>query len=107
MFPLFAVIIANNLNEKYFKYLLVISIAIFIFYISSLQKYAFNQLKDQIDTVCPEIKRGVDMKPVYVDFFHHLFLAYECDLNLTDLNHSEYIVNLTSGSIYPTNKTTS
>lgn len=104
MFPLFAVIIANSLNEKYFKYLLIISIAIFIFYISSLQKYAFNQLKEQIDTACPQIKQAVDMKPVYVDFFHHIFLAYECDLNLTDLNHSAFVVNLTSGYIYPTNK---
>ena len=103
MFPLLAVIIANNLNQKYFKYLLVISIVIFIFYISSLQKYAFNQLKEQIDVACPQIKQAVDMKPVYVDFFHHIFLAYECDLNLTDLNHSVFVVNLTSGSIYPTN----
>jgi len=103
MFPLLAVIIANNLNQKYFKYLLVISIVIFIFYISSLQKYAFNQLKEQIDVACPQIKQAVDMNPVYVDFFHHIFLAYECDLNLTDLNHSVFVVNLTSGSIYPTN----
>ena len=103
MFPLLAIIIANNLNQRYFKYLLVISIVIFIFYISSLQKYAFNQLKEQIDVACPQIKQAVDMNPVYVDFFHHIFLAYECDLNLTDLNHSVFVVNLTSGSIYPTN----
>jgi 4-amino-4-deoxy-L-arabinose transferase-like glycosyltransferase len=108
MFPLIAVLVSNNLNEKYFKYLLIVSIAIFIFYISSLQKYSFNQLKEQIDTAwCPQIKQAVGMKPVYIDFFHHFFLAYECDLNLTDLNHSMYTVNLTSGSIYPTNKTTS
>lgn len=104
MFPLLAVIVANNLKEKYFKYLLVISIVIFIFYISSLQKYAFNQLRDQIVTACPQIKQAVGMNLVYVDFFHLMIVAYECDLNLTDLNHSVFVVNLTSGAIYPTNK---
>jgi hypothetical protein len=104
-FPLFAILVANNLKGKYLKYLFILTIVIFIFYIFSLQKYAFNDIKEKVDSVCPEIKKAVDMKPVYVDFFHHIFLAYECDLNLTDLNHSELIINLTSGNIYPNNKT--
>jgi len=102
IFPLLAIEIAKNIKEKHEKYVFIICFIIFIYFISTLPKYAFNDLKAAVGQACPTIKNQVNMKPVYVDAFHNSFVGYTCDLNMSSLEDSEYVVNFTSGKIYPT-----
>jgi hypothetical protein len=76
---------------------------IFVFFLLSLPKYAFNNFDASLDPVCEKVKSQIGEQPVYIKAFHNWFVIYKCDLNATIEADSKWTLDLYQGQLYITN----